>query len=176
MAEGGGDLVSRAFADRYGAELRVGGEASFAGCARLMVTRTCGVHIEAADFPALIAALYEAAGLPAPVILERPGATFEGGVNRAGPIEVGRLGGLVTVGLYGIQPEEIEPAEARRLAALIAICADEVQDGEPDPAEVEELATAIRTGLHPGSGRPGEPDRRAARAAFRWFREREDRP
>ena len=39
----------------------------------------------------IAAAMHEAAGLPAPVILERPEVTFKDGVNRAGRIEVGRL-------------------------------------------------------------------------------------
>jgi hypothetical protein len=120
-------------------------------------------------------AMHEAAGLPAPVILERPAATFRDGVNRAGNIEVGRLGGRVTVGLYGIQPEEIGPAEARRLAALIAVRAEEARGDEPDPAEVEELAGAIRTAHHPDSGRPGDGDRTAARAALRWFADKQQR-
>jgi len=126
----------------------------------------------------LALAICEAAGLPGPVILERPGVTFEGGVNRAGPIEVGRLNGSVTVGLYGVLPEEIKPAEARRLAALIAVRADEVQDGEPDPAEVEELAALLHATRERGSRGsagivPGEWDRRDARAILRagWKRE-----
>lgn len=142
-------------------------------------TRVTSARILAEEVPGAAAgiatAMHEAAGLPAPLILGRPEATFEGGIHRAGSIEVGRLGGRVTVGLYGIQPEEIEPAEARRLAALIAVRADEIQADEPDPAEVEELAAEIRREHHPDSGRPSEGDRTAARAALRWMRDKQQR-
>jgi len=136
--------------------------------------------IPAADVPGvaagIAAAMHEAAGLPAPVILERPEVTFKDGVNRAGRIEVGRLGDRVTVGLYGIQPEELEPDVARRLAALIAVRADEAQDGEPDPAEVEELATILHDAREVGvKGRHGEWDTSAARAALRWMRDKQQR-
>ena len=136
--------------------------------------------IPAADVPGvaagIAAAMHEAAGLPAPVILERPEVTFKDGVNRAGRIEVGRLGDRVTVGLYGIQPEELEPDVARRLAALIAVRAGEVQDGEPDPAEVEELATILHDAREVGvKGRHGEWDTSAARAALRWMRDKQQR-
>lgn len=131
------------------------------------------------DVPAVAAgiatAMHEAAGLPAPVILERPGATIADGVNRAGSIEVGRLRDRVTVGLYGIQPEEIEPAVARRLAALIAIRADEVQSDEPDPAEVQELAAEIRSELKRMGGSPPEATGMAARIALRWMRDKQQR-
>lgn len=120
------------------------------------------------------AAIWEAAGKPEPVILDRPEATSGGGISRAGRIEVGRLRDLVTVGLYGIQPEEIEPEQARRLAALIAIRAGEAAEDEPDPAEVEELAAAIRRELHPDSGKPAEADRTAARAALRWMKQQRE--
>jgi hypothetical protein len=134
------------------------------------------------DVPAAAAgiatAMHEAAGLPAPVILERPGATIADGVNRAGSIEVGRLRDRVTVGLYGIQPEEIEPAVARRLAALIAIRAGEVRDGKPDPAEVEELTGKISDALRSpviDSSLDLNTSRVAARAALRWFRDKQQR-
>ena len=138
--------------------------------------RTESGHIVAvadSDLPEFVTTLYQAAGLPAPVILERPAATFEGGVNRAGRIEVGRLGGRVTVGLYGMQPEEIKPAEARRLAALIAIRAGEAED-EPDPAEVEELAEIITTTDPRSRGYSPDPEV-IARAVLRWFRDKQQR-
>ena len=131
-------------------------------------------HLPVGKLGEFTATLYEAAGLPAPVILEPPGATFEGGVNRAGRIEVGSLGGRVTVGLYGIQPEEIEPAAARRLAALIAVHADEAQS-DPDPAEVQSLADEMCADVRRIGGSPPEEWRIAARAALRWFRDSQQR-
>lgn len=161
--------MSSRFTDQYGTELEVSGETALPGCARVWVSARCGIHVKAAGFPALIAALYEAAGLPAPVILDRPETTFADGVNRAGRVEVGRLGTQVTVGLYGIQPEEIEPAVARRLAALIAVRADEAE-AEPAPDDVTELAEEIRSDLARTGGRPDEATEIAARAALRWMR------
>ena len=133
-------------------------------------------HLPVGKLAEFVTAMHEAAGLPAPVILERPEVTFKDGVNRAGRIEVGRLGDRVTVGLYGIQPEELEPDVARRLAALIAVRAGEAQDGEPDPAEVEELATILHDAREVGvKGRHGEWDTSAARAALRWMRDKQQR-
>lgn len=131
-----------------------------------------GQFVSIGDPAPVVAALYGAKGLPAPVILERPEVTFKDGLNRAGPIEVGRLGGRVTVGLYGIQPEEIDPAPARRLAALIAIRADEIQADEPDPAEVEELAAVLDQA---GALLITTPTERLARTALKWMRDKQQR-
>jgi hypothetical protein len=164
--------VSGKFADQYGTELEVSGETALPGCARVWVSERCGIHVKAAGFPALIAALYEAAGLPAPIILARPvGGEY---LMRHFPsalgagITVNRKDGFVVIRGDGLL---FDPKTVRDLAAFAVTLADEAES-EPDPAEVEELAAAIRTGLHPDSGRPGEPDRMAARAALRWFRDK----
>ena len=41
--------MSDTFTDRYGTALQIGGEASFAGCARLTVSKLCGIHVDAAQ-------------------------------------------------------------------------------------------------------------------------------
>jgi len=173
----GGARMSHTFTDRYGTALQIGGEASFAGCARLTVSKLCGIHVEAADFPALIAALYEAAGLPAPVILERPDADDDSAglipglrfTARDGVVEVERPGGNWQIG----------PAKVRKFAAALAVLADEAESG-PDPAEVEELAYVLRA-VTPGMAYPGEGDYRLAvargfaEAALKWMRDKRQR-
>jgi len=172
--------VSRSFTDRYGTELAAGGEASFPGCARLTVSKPCGVHLEASDFPALTGALYEGAGLPAPVILERPEVDLTADCSSVNIFTVTLEPNLRSVGIrYHGAPNRaiVAPGPARVLAAVIAAYADVAQANrdEPDPGEVEELAAAIRTAHHPHSGRPGDGDRTAARAALRWMRDKQQR-
>jgi hypothetical protein len=140
--------------------------------------------IPAADIPAVAAgialAMHEAAGLPAPVILERPpvvtreaiivpGARFRVHGNA---IQADPLCGS------GVQQESFAPAAIRDIAAALAVMADEAES-EPDPAEVEELARVIRADLYPPSEsiglRPGESDRTAARAALRWMKDKQQR-
>jgi hypothetical protein len=156
------------FTDRYGTELRVGGEATFAGCARLMVTRTCGIHVESADFPALIGALYEAAGLPAPVVLERPGVPQGTSPLRYGDFGMRMHKGGIAFSLPGVEARAISPAAARELAAHIAAYADEA-DREPDAAEAEEL-TGFLVAAGAGLRTTGVDD--IARAALRWMRDK----
>lgn len=172
--------MSPVFTDRYGTGLEIGGEASFAGCARLTVSKPCGIHVEGADFPALAGALYEAAGLPAPVILERPGIAADGdGETGINVFTVRMEPDLRSIGIryHGANRAIIAPGPARKLASVIAAYADAAQahQDEPDPAEVEELAAVIRAELYPPSEsiglRPSEADRIAARAALRWFRD-----
>jgi hypothetical protein len=122
--------------------------------------------------------LYEACGLPSPVILERPEFNPGRSLDRIGDVQVGRLDGKVTVGLYQIQPETLTPAYARELAALIALHADQAE-AEPDPEEVDALAEAIRAELYTDSSRvglrPSESDVASARIALRWIKAREKR-
>jgi hypothetical protein len=129
-------------------------------------------YVAAEDLAEIAANLYEACGLPSPVILNRSEFNPGRSLDRIGDVHVGHLGGKVTVGLYQVQPETLTPAYARELAALIALHADEAE-GEPDPEEVDELAHAIRLGLFPDSVqaglRPSDSDRQAARAALRWM-------
>lgn len=171
--------MSRTFTDRYGTELGIGGEASFAGCARVTVSKPCGVHVEAADFPALIAALHEAAGLPAPVILERPEIS-PGEAKGVNVFTVDLNRDLsVRVGLGSAKGVPLGPSVARHLASVIAAYADAAEAArEPDPAEVEELTAEISEALKGpviDSSFDLNTSRVAARAALRWLAGKQQR-
>ena len=165
--------MSLAFTDRYGTEMAVGGEGSFPACARVTVSKPCGIHVEAPDFPALIAALYGAAGQPEPVILERAeiDTDAETGINiftvRQAPHP-----GSIAIRYHGAPSAAIlAPGPARLLASVIATHADVAEAAlEPDPGEVEELAQLLREHGDCGSLRWD-----AARAALRWFRDKQQR-
>lgn len=122
--------------------------------------------------PAVVAALYEAAGKPAPIVLDRTDETVNytwilhgiGFVIRNGGVEITHPNGA----------QLFEPAIIRGLAARLAEMAEAAEArAEPDSAEVEELAAQIRHDLHPDSGKPSEGDRSAARTALRWMKQRE---
>ncbi len=132
------------------------------------------------DLPRIIADLYETAGKPAPIILERPdparsytwmipGISF---AIRSSGVEIVSTGSAADSGCLH------EPARIRELAARIAEMAEQAERAaEPDPAEVEEL-TAVLRGVVPGMAVPGGDYRTGvarnfAEAALRWMRERE---
>ena len=155
-------------------------------CAVTVIKERLGtsVRISADEVPAvaagIAAAMHEAAGLPAPVILERPEIDPEGaaGVN---VFTVGLDRDLSVCVSYGKQkPIPVAPSVARKLASVIAAYADAAEAARraPDPAEVEELAYILRA-VTPGMAYPGEGDyklavaRGFAEAALKWMRERE---
>ena len=163
--------MSRAWTDRYGTELAVGGEASFPACARLTVSKPCGVHLEAADFPALAGALYESAGLPVPVILDRPAVPSVSLL--AGVTFTARHGG-VDVGYHSLGTDSghlCDPETIRRFAASLAILADEAE-ATPDPADVEELTGYL---VRAGAGLRSTGVDEIARAALGWMAGRKQR-
>lgn len=134
--------------------------------------------------PRVAAAMWTANGDPAPVILERPELPEDdhwawvvpGGAGGLGKISLD--GGRVVFHAY-VDVLYLTPGAAREAAAMLAASADLAADRAAQDAvdaEVDELAAVIRSELHPDSGRPSEGDRTAARAALRWFREREARP
>jgi hypothetical protein len=120
------------------------------GDARVIVNSghpTVYVDVPASEVPAAALALYEAAGLPEPVILPRPELP-EGGKWR--PAEGSRLvlsqqGNDVRVefDITNGASSTMPPAKAREMAAVLAVLADEA-DAEPDPAEVDRLAALIK--------------------------------
>jgi len=136
-----------------------------------------GVCIAPADFPVIAACLYQAAGLPAPVILDRPehpraSLVFEGVTFTIRPgsgVDATRVhGGIQTGTLY-------EPDVLRRVAADLAALADEAES-DPDPAEVEELTRAIIQGTPDWHSASGPAAGEIARAVLRagWKREQRD--
>lgn len=110
------------------------------------------VDVEPSDVPAVALALYEAAGLPEPLILSRPERA--GGIEHAGRDDrhayTSRSGAKVLVGWRGIKPGELDPDEALEFAAHIAVNAEAIKQGEPDPGDVEALADVLRQ--HCGGG------------------------
>ena len=175
----------RTFTDRDGSELTVSeccDDDLNPDCVHVSVEGK-SVCLQIADLPAVVAALYEAAGKPAPVILEHtdpaisyswmiPGAGFN---LRDGGVEIISIGSVTDSGHLH------DPASIRGLAARLAEMAEQAERWSgPSLAEVEELAKVIRSELHPASEslglRPSESDRTAARAALRWMRDREAAP
>lgn len=143
------------------------------------------VRIPAADVHAvaagIAAAMHEAAGLPAPVVPERPSPVATALGHYFGGVRVFADGG--TVRLQATESHSakkywhtrLDPAAARKLAAYIAALADAVE-GEPDLAEVEELATLLHDTRETGvRGISGDWDRNAARAALRWMKDKQQR-
>jgi len=141
------------FTDAYGTHLEVDrpGGAPARGGDVLLRTTGSGHFVLAADVD-LIAAISEAAGKPAPIILERPelagthsqfAGTF-GGTLKVGPAE----GGLMVAG-----DTRLPLGLARPLAAHIVARAEAMERAGPDPADVEALADVIRetsTSMHSG--------------------------
>lgn len=140
-------------------------------------SETAYVDVPASEVPAAALALYEAAGLPLPMILDRPSHHY--GIEHAGSDDrhanTSRSGSTVYVGWRGIEPGELTPDEALEFAAHIAVNAEAAKRDEPDPADVESLAKAMRDAIS-GYGVPlplANADEVAAHAALRWMRERE---
>lgn len=132
---------------------------------------------ERAALEAAVAELYEDAGQPPPIILERPDparscAWMLPGVSfavRNGQVEI------ISTSTATDSGHLHEPAYIRELAARIAEMAEqaEAQADEPDPAKVEELAELMDAEMERcGSGQFGLYPA-VARIALRWMRERE---
>lgn len=126
------------------------------------------VCVSAADLPALTARLYEACGLPAPVMLTRIPVNPEK-ASQFGPFSVCAVPprtvqiNIDASGGDGAASAVLPTALARTFAACLVAYA-EAADSEPDPAE---LAALMREA---GIGEV------SARAALRWMQEREVTP
>lgn len=106
------------------------------------------LHIDGGDFhlpvwklPEFTGTLYEAAGKPVPVILDRPqiqGTTsiFLGGYS------VGRDPGAVTI-FVGTEERRLTPDEAREYAAAIAERADQADAGKAETEALTDLIHAM---------------------------------
>jgi hypothetical protein len=129
--------------------------------------------VMADDLPEVTAKLYEACGLPAPVILARPGTEMLGTPDlpvRLAGFRIWRGGSGVcidsTAAFSSLSPDVI-----RTLAAVLAVHAGEAE-AEPDPAEVDGLAAEIMRVHNPGAmGLDGA--RPLARTFLLWQRNRE---
>lgn len=112
-------------------------------------------------------AICEAAGVPAPVVLERPASTLPSMVYAQGAQAWRTSTRVYVTGDGGVG---MPAADARYLAACLAIYADEAdaeaKAHEPDPAEVEHMAAALR--LEFGYSAVG-PEQ-IALFALRWMR------
>ena len=129
----------------------------------------------------IAAAMHEAAGLPAPVILERPEIRAAGSRTVLGTVYAYRSSRGDLSGLSDWE-KFLKPGEAREAGAVLAAYADaaEAARNEPGPAEVEELAYILRA-VTPGMAYPGEGDyklavaRGFAEAALKWMRDKRQR-
>lgn len=129
------------------------------------------VAVGRADLPEVAARMYEAAGLPAPVILSRPEIDLQTGkgVNLFS-VALGDGTVLVSQGSgHGCVP--LAPGVARLLAAVIAAYADAAEASDPDPAEVEALAEKISAEMAHRGGGTGAVFRVAAEVALRHFKD-----
>jgi len=117
----------------------------------------------------MAAAVHEAAGLPAPVILERPDwRVFPGSVVDIGGVDVGLnscASRPVTLAIRGVS-QHLEPDTARRVAVHLAARADQAE-ADAGARDLLELASVI------SAAGPGEDGRRAARAVLALYEIRE---
>jgi hypothetical protein len=137
------------YTDTSGDEMRiapVGGTSALA-----QVSCAVPVEIPPANLPAVVAALYEAAGLPAPVILDRAEIYTSTGVN---VFQVSSYEGTVYLGRGSIeQPGEMAPGVARKLAAVLAAHADAAD--KHDAGRLADLRRIV-LGCLPGTARSKE--------------------
>ena len=173
-----------------------GGECHVPGCA-LWINRAPDVALHgnpmvtildvsldlpASEVPAAALALYEAAGLPVPVILPRampplggPWRPHEGAALRATHVRAGNAPGEERVGWGGAGPyKDMTPAKAREMAAALAALADQAEaEPEPGPDAVTELATEIHRAQCNTSPDPCDGCREVARLVLLggWKRE-----
>ncbi len=155
------------------------------GFAQVMISdhsQLAYADIRPSEVPAAALALYEAAGLPQPVILDAP-TTLSGKPLTVGtpaaPVEFTDSSSLFASDgrvFLALDPKRdgLTPKEARKLGAALAVHAD-AAEAEPDPAEVEELAVVLHADRRCCVGGPSDSDRNAARAVLLagWKREPE---
>lgn len=156
-----------AIADDHGSTFRVS-TCDDGGHAWIRVTDSHGqianACVNPAEFPEAALALYEACGLPVPVILERPEMPASGILTELGTVYPYHSRGGLLVGVSGKENDRyLKPGAAREAAAALAACADLEMPG-PDPAELSSLMREAGIGEV------------SARAAIRWMRDREATP
>jgi hypothetical protein len=150
------------------------------------------VVVKAADLSEIVAHMYEAAGLPAPIILDRPAPRDvlvpdpHGGDDVAvTPSPAGHPGNLPGVSLrVGGEPDGYAAVrliydEPLRVAVALIDAMREAEQApdEPDPREVAGLARALhRTHCVPNGCCTEEPsagDLDEARTALRWMQDKQ---
>lgn len=96
--------------------------------AAIVYTPGAGVRVEPADVAEVVAAMYRAAELPTPIVLERPDEQR---------VAAGGWLGATGVTVMGFGHEEMGPGHAREFAALVALAAEmwERRHGGPDGRE-----------------------------------------
>ena len=138
-------------------------------CTVLATSECTGIRVSIpdADVPevarGILAALYEAAGLDVPILLDRPDLTGDVSLVRDFTVEATE-DGEVRIGLDAAR-RAMPPDAARGLAAVIAARAGEAERA-PDPAAVEALAEVILADERTFGGRPDKWAERAARAVL----------
>jgi hypothetical protein len=162
--------------DGDGARLQAGRWCHAPG-ATLSVDNGSLVDVSAGDLPGVVAKLYEACGLPSPVILERPavpeGEEWKPDGNSLLRVSRDRDRLTVRTTMDG-GAAVLSPVAARAMAGVLAALAGEAE-AEPDPTEVDDLAAAIRAEFQGDGTPPTEWEKKTARAALRWFKNQESR-
>jgi hypothetical protein len=137
------------------------------GCVNLRITGQ-DFDLPVGKLAEFVATLYEAAGKPAPVILERPAKP---NLDVIPGVRFSVLGRGVEVKRTGAG-WHIDADVIRQFAASLAALADEAES-DPDPAEVEALAEMM-SDAEPTLRLGGtSASRDLARTALRWMREHE---
>jgi hypothetical protein len=143
------------------------------------------VPVPREERPRVAATLWTANGDEAPIILDRPKFSSGGMATLLGDVYLD--GGEVLVDAADQPDQLLTPDEARQAAAVLAAYADAADEATgsarnpmavsvsvnitfADAAEVEELAAYLAAEL---GNTPHPADTVTARAALRWFRERE---
>jgi hypothetical protein len=126
----------------------------------------------------LLRGICEAAGVTAPIVLERPSGDrykrngYETSAGRVYPF-YGRDGSRVATPNPGGGSCLDSPADALLFAAAVATVALDLiaEDARPADADVEALADAIRADERAFGGRPDKWAERAADVALRWIKQ-----
>jgi hypothetical protein len=161
------------YADEDGCLLRVLPSADMPGWFLVRTEGGC-VRVPPSGLPSVVAALYEACGLAAPLILERPVTDLRAGKGvNVFSILPGRDRTVLVSQGSGHDHVPLAPGVARLLASVIAAYADAAEADEPDPTEVEDLAGKISAAMALRGGGTGGVYRVAAEVAIRHFRDQQ---
>jgi hypothetical protein len=178
-------MLPYTYLPRHGEEITVVREG---GTARIGVTRHTAMAsavIPAYDMPgfaaSVVAALYEAAGLPAPVILDRPETSPDGTSTPLERIYLHpSLNGMLVAVDWHPNLTYLTPGDARTTASVLAAYADAAEAADAagaDEDEVRELARVLhRTHCIPGgccNEEPSSGDLEEARTALRWMKDQQ---